>query len=364
MSIIESQRIKTDGHEIVVGRHSLAEFAELLATEPFAGVKIFILVDENTLKHCLPGLLGKVEILREAEVIEIDSGEESKSVEVSAQLWKVLGELGADRQSVLVNLGGGVITDLGGFVAGTFKRGIRFFNIPTSLLAQVDASIGGKVGIDLDHLKNEVGLYNNPNGVFVDPGFLSTLPRNQLLSGFAEMIKHALICSPDYWQVLKEISFYDTEQLDAVILRSILLKNEVVSSDPYEQGRRKILNFGHTIGHAIESHSFEGDMKALLHGEAIAMGMVCEAFLSHRKGLLTEAELREISALIFSLYPQVEIDQMRYHRIIELMRNDKKNRNGKLKFSLLHGIGDCVIDQELNADIIIDSLNFYQRWVG
>lgn len=364
MSTVENQRIKTDGHDIVLGKHSLAELAELLATEAFAGVKVFILVDENTLKFCLPLLMGKVESLRDAEVIEIGSGEENKRVEVAIQLWKVLGELDADRQSLLINLGGGVITDLGGFVAGTFKRGIRFINVPTTLLAQVDASIGAKVGIDLEHIKNEVGLFKNPVGVFIDPTFLNTLPRNQVLSGFAEMIKHALIASPGYWESIKGISLLEPDQIDRAIMRSIEIKNEIVASDPFERGRRKVLNFGHTIGHAVESHSIEGDMKALLHGEAIAMGMVCEAFLSHRRGLLNESALQEITAFVFSLYPRVEIDQVRYHRIIELMRHDKKNRNGSMQFSLLDGIGDSVYDQEITADLVIDSLNFYQRWVG
>lgn len=346
-----------------MGRYCLAELAEILAGGAYAGTKLFILCDENTLEHCLPILSGKVERLRSAEIIEIVPGEESKSVEVSAQLWRVLGELGADRSSVLINLGGGVVTDLGGFIAGTFKRGIRFFNIPTSLLAQVDASVGGKVGIDLGNIKNEVGLFNNPEGVFIDTSFLSTLPREQLLSGYAEMLKHALICSPGYWRELKEVSFFELESLDEAVLRSISIKNEIVGSDPYEQGRRKILNFGHTIGHAIESYSLEGDMKSLLHGEAIAMGMVCESYISHRRGLLSEAELQEICMVIFGLYERVDLGAMIHHRIIELMRHDKKNRGGRFQLALLQGIGDAVVDQPVGADMVIDSLNFYQRWV-
>lgn len=349
---------------MVAGRYCLAELAEILTGGAYAGAKLFILCDENTLQSCIPVLSGKVDPLRDAEIIEVVPGEESKSVEVCAQLWKVLGELGADRSSVLINLGGGVVTDLGGFVAGTFKRGIRFFNIPTSLLAQVDASVGGKVGIDLGNIKNEVGLFNNPDGVFIDPSFLTTLPRAQLLSGFAEMLKHALICSKEYWEELKQVSFFDLESIDPSILRSIEIKNEIVCSDPYEQGRRKVLNFGHTVGHAIESLSLEGDMKSLLHGEAIAMGMVCEAFISQRYGSLTEAELQEVTKVIFELYPRIELDPMLHHRVIELMRHDKKNRNGRFRMALLSGIGDAVIDQEVSADRVIESLNFYSRWVG
>lgn len=347
-----------------MGRHSLAALAEVLAGGAYANAKLFILCDENTLAHCLPPLLGKVALLRSAEVIEVAPGEGSKCIEVSTQLWRVLGELGAERGSVLINLGGGVVTDLGGFIAGTFKRGIRFFNIPTSLLAQVDASVGGKVGIDLDHAKNEIGLFNNPEGVFIDPEFLSTLPREQLLSGFSEMLKHALVCSPGYWRELKEVSFFELETLHAPILRSIAIKNEIVGSDPFEQGRRKVLNFGHTVGHAIESFTLEGDRKSLLHGEAIAVGMVCEAQISHKRGTLSEEELHEVTSFLLGMYPRVPLDPMHYHRIIELMRHDKKNENGKFMMSLLQGIGDAVINQEVGADAVIEGLNYYQRWVG
>ncbi|MCA1750491.1 MAG: 3-dehydroquinate synthase [Cryomorphaceae bacterium] len=363
MSNLDIHRIKTPDHEVIVGRYCLAELAEILAGSTYAEVKLFILCDENTLEHCLPLLAGKVERMRNAEVIEVPPGEESKSVEICTRLWSALGELGADRSSVLINLGGGVVTDLGGFIAGTFKRGIRFFNIPTSLLAQVDASVGGKTGIDLGSLKNEVGLFNNPDGVYIDPSFLNTLPRNELLSGFAEMIKHALICSPGYWRAIKEVDFFELESLDALILRSIEIKNEIVASDPYEQGRRKILNFGHSIGHAVEGLSLEGDGKSLLHGEAVAMGMVCEAFISHKFGLLSEAELNEIADFILGIYKRVKLDRLSHHRVIELMRHDKKNRNGKFNLSLLSGIGDSVVDQEVKADLVIESLNFYDRRV-
>ena len=364
MSAVEIQHIKSDGHQIILGRHCLAELAELLSTDTFSGVKLFILVDENTLKFCLSTLISRVSALSEAEVIEIGYGEESKSVEVSSQIWSVLSELNADRRSVLINLGGGVITDLGGFIAGTFKRGIRFFNIPTSLLAQVDASVGGKVGINHDGLKNEVGLFINPEAVFIDPEFLGTLPRKHLLSGFSEMIKHGLICDKDYWERLKLVSFYEMESFDEVIVQSVKIKNEIVGSDPHESGRRKILNFGHTIGHAVESYSFESDAKALLHGEAVAMGMVCESFISYKLGMLSEGELQEITAFIFSHFTPVVIEQIVFHRLIELMKHDKKNRDGEIKMSLLQGIGDAVIDKPVKADLIIDSLNFYARWVN
>ncbi len=364
MASIDLHRVKTDGHTICLGRHSLGDLSEVLSDEAFLQAKVFILCDENTLQQCLPSAVSKVPALQSAEILEVPEGEESKSIEVCTQLWHALSDMGADRYSVLINLGGGVVTDLGGFVAGTYKRGIRFFNLPTSLLGQVDASVGGKVGIDLGHLKNQVGLFNQPNGVYVDPSFLSTLPRAHLLSGFSEMIKHALVCSPGYWEQLKEVSFYDMESLEQPILRSVQIKNEIVCSDPYETGMRKILNFGHTIGHAIESYSLEGDMKTILHGEAVAMGMVCESFISHRRKLLSEEDLGDITSFIFSHFTKVQVDTLQHHRLIELMRHDKKNRGGKVMMSLLQNIGDCLPDQDVPADHIIESLNFYERWVG
>lgn len=363
MSITETQHIKSDGHRVIIGRQCLGEFAELLSGSSFQNAKLFILADENTLKFCLPILISKVAALAEAEVIEVGVGEESKSVEVSAQLWSVLRELHADRSSVLINLGGGMVTDLGGFIAGTFKRGIRFFNIPTSLLAQVDASVGGKVGINHDGIKNEVGLFNNPQAVYIDPEFLITLPRKELLSGFSEMIKHGLICNKLYWEKLKDVSFFELETLDEAILESVKIKNEIVSSDPFESGRRKILNFGHTIGHAVETYSFESDTKALLHGEAVAVGMVCESFISHKLGLLSEEELQEIAEFIFSHFEHFYLDDLVYHRLIEIMKSDKKNLDGQIRMTLLHGIGDAVIDKPVKPSMIIESLNFYRRWV-
>jgi 3-dehydroquinate synthase len=364
MSKVEIKRIKTDGHEVVFGRHCLAEMAELLSGESYRGVKIFILADENTLSNCLPEMISKIPLLEGAEVIEIESGEESKSFEVVAGIWEALTELGADRSSVMINLGGGVITDLGGFIAGTFKRGIRFINIPTSLLAMVDASIGGKTGINHSGLKNEVGLFNNPQGVYVDPTFLETLPKSHVLSGFAEMVKHALIFSPGYWKELQEVSLLDLPSLDDSIYRSIEIKNQIASSDPYESGRRKILNFGHTIGHALEAYSHESDTKILLHGEAIAIGMVCEAYISHKHEHLSEKQLKEISSFIFSFFSKVNIEAFTFHRLIEIMRHDKKNRDERMNFTLLPEIGDAVFDRHARADLVVDSLNYYQRWVG
>lgn len=356
--------IKCEDHPLIVGRQSLASLAEILAGGAFAGAKLFILCDENTLHHCLPTLIQRVESLRSAEVIEVGAGEESKSIEVCEQLWAALAELGAERSSVIINLGGGVVSDLGGFIAGTFKRGIRFFNVPTSLLAQVDASLGSKVGIDLHGIKNQIGLFNAPEGVFVDPAFLATLPQDHLLNGFAEMLKHALICDADYWASLLEINPRHADELDASILRSIELKSEIVHSDPFEQGRRKLLNFGHTVGHALESFSLEGDSKSLAHGEAIAIGMLCEAYISRKVSGLPATDLEEISSTIRGHFPAYEIEEMHFHRIMELMSHDKKNADGGFRFSLLHSIGDASYDVPVQAKLVLESINYYRRWKG
>lgn len=363
MSRLELHRVKASDHQVVVGRYCLAELAEILAGAAFADAKLFILCDGNTLQHCFPLFAEKVPPARRAELIEVAPGEESKSAEVCSQIWSALGDLGADRSSVLINLGGGVVTDLGGFVAGTFKRGIRFFNVPTSLLAQVDASVGGKTGINHGHVKNQVGLFNSPEGVFVDPSFPETLPRKELMSGFAEVIKHALIFSPGYWRDLKIADLYEPEALDPLILRSIQIKSEITRSDPFEQGRRKILNFGHTVGHALESLSLESDAKSLLHGEAVAAGMVCEAFISRKLGLIDQPALDEITDFILKHYPRVPVHSLSHHRLIELMRHDKKNRNDRFNFTLLSEIGNAVYDRDVSADFVIESLNYYSRRV-
>ncbi len=363
MSNLALHRVQSSDHQVVVGRYCLAELAEILAEAAYADAKLFILCDGNTLEHCFPVFAEKVPPARRAELIEVAEGEESKSIEVCEQIWSALGELGADRSSVLINLGGGVVTDLGGFIAGTFKRGIRFFNVPTSLLAQVDASAGGKTGINLGHVKNQVGLFNNPEGVFADPAFIETLPRKELMSGFAEVIKHALIYSPGYWREVKALDLHEPEALDPLILRSIQIKNEITLSDPFEQGRRKILNFGHTVGHALESLSLEGDAKSLLHGEAIAAGMVCEAYISRKFGLIDQAALEEITDFILGLYPRVPVETLSHHRLIELMRHDKKNANDRFNFALLADIGDAVYNREVSADVVIESLNYYSRRV-
>lgn len=350
--------IATPHYSIQIGEDAPGQLNSFLKKNKFS--KIFILVDENSLQHCLPQLIARVKKLSEAEIIELESGEKNKTIDVCVNVWRVLGELAADRHSLLVNLGGGVITDMGGFIASTYKRGIPFVNIPTTLLAQVDASVGGKTGVDLDGLKNEVGVFTNPQELFIYPGFLRTLPRRQMLAGFAEALKHGLIADRDYWKKLISINLADDVSWDEIILRSIRIKSEIVEADPFESGKRKILNFGHTVGHALESFFLERGESSLLHGEAVAAGMICEAWLSNQLGELKENELEEITTALVQLYGSFNVNNMDDHRLIELMRHDKKNESGEIRFTLLDSIGKAVINKKATAADIIEALNYYR----
>lgn len=349
-------KIKASGYTVVVSKNIVTEINTFLNNRSFS--RLFILVDENSLKHCYPQLVTEIPAFEDAEIIEIESGEENKSLEVCAQLWSTLDELGADRQALFINLGGGVIGDMGGFIASTFKRGIEFINIPTTLLAQVDASVGGKAGVDLNHLKNLIGVFNNPQAVFVNPDFPATLDSRQLLSGFAEIIKHGLIADAAYWQKIRKTKVSSYEKVATLIETSIRIKNKIVLEDPYEQNIRKALNFGHTIGHAVESHFLESG-QLLLHGEAIAVGMIAEAWLSYKITGLPDASLNDITYYISTLYSSVILEKTDVEHIVELMFHDKKNSNGQLNFSLLSAIGKCEIDQTASTDLVKEALNYY-----
>lgn len=345
-------------YSIQIGDAALDQLNAFLKKNKYS--KIFILVDENSLQHCVPQLVSRVKKLAEAEIIELESGERNKTIEVCLNVWRVLGELGADRHSLLINLGGGVITDMGGFIAATFKRGIAFVNVPTTLLAQIDASVGGKTGVDLDGLKNEVGIFANPKELFIFPGFLRSLPRREMLSGFAEAFKHGLVADVDYWQKLITVNIADDVSWDEIILRSIRLKSEIVENDPFETGKRKVLNFGHTVGHALESLFLEGGEASLLHGEAVAAGMICEAWMSNQLAGLKENELEEITQTLLQHYGGINVNSLDDHRLIELMRHDKKNENGVIYFTLLDAIGKPVINKKAVATDIIEALNYYR----
>jgi 3-dehydroquinate synthase len=335
--------------------NTLNELADFVQNGNYS--RFFVLTDENTGKHCLPVLRQYIDELDNFDIIEINAGEESKNIDFCVGVWKMLIDFGADRQSLLINLGGGVISDLGGFAASTFKRGIDFVHVPTTLLSQVDASVGGKTGIDLDNIKNIIGTFTQPKAVFIEPLFLKTLPARQILSGLAEMLKHGLIADAKYWNKLK---FSDLERPSAELVhRSVEIKNDVVIEDPHEKGIRKSLNFGHTIGHAIETYSLVHDENPLTHGEAIAAGMICEARLSVMKTGLSEAELHEITEVINGMYPKYEIDENSYQTLYSIMQKDKKNQSGKINSSLLTKIGHCRIDNICTEDEIYEALRYH-----
>lgn len=323
---------------------------------------IFILVDNNTHLHCLAPFLEKLETTRPIEIIEIEAGEVYKNIDTCVGVWDALSELGADRKSLVINLGGGVVTDLGGFVASTFKRGIAFINIPTTLLAMVDASIGGKTGVDLGSLKNQIGVINTPKMVIIDSNYLKTLAQNEMRSGLAEMLKHGLIQDQDYWNKFKDLSVLDISNLDDLIYDSILIKKHVVDIDPHEDGLRKTLNYGHTLGHAIESYFLSHpDKTDLLHGEAIAIGMVLESYISTKLTGLSEDQYNDIKSLILDVYDFVSISPEDYKPIIELLKYDKKNAHGNVYFVLLEAIGKTKIDCTVSNDLIIEALNVYNK---
>lgn len=350
--------IPTGSYNIHLGDEIWEKLDEFLAD--FTERKIFILADENTFKHCLPLLLSKIEALQEAEIIEVANGEDNKSIDVCVQVWQMLSEKKATRHDLFINLGGGVICDMGGFIASTFKRGMNFINIPTTLLSQVDASVGGKTGIDFNGLKNQVGLFSEPRAVYVYPTFLYTLDRRQMLSGLAEIIKHALIYDSSYWKKVKDIDIDNIRDLTQLITRSIEIKNEVVEKDPKEKNIRKILNFGHTVGHAIESFSMYKNMLPLLHGEAVAIGMVCEAYISRQVSGLPAADLRDITSFIKTHYQPYTISKAHEETIIGLMWDDKKIETDKLNFTLLNSLGQAEINHTADAGLIKDAINYYR----
>ena len=358
--ILMSATIFSNDSRVIFNDQAYLELNNLLADHRYS--KLFLLVDQNTHQHCLSSFLGKLDKEHEFEIIEIPAGEAHKQIETCSQVWAAISELGGDRKSLLINLGGGVVTDLGGFVAATYMRGIEFINIPTSLLAMVDASVGGKTGVDLGPLKNQVGVFTEPLMVLVDVEYLKTLPPNELRSGLAEMLKHGLICDKNYWEQLSEMDKLDPSALQDLIYRSVEIKNQVIKQDPKESGLRKILNFGHTLGHAIESYFLEQpDKTTLLHGEAIAIGMIMESYLSVHLTGLSQEKLEQIKDVFSNYYPSQEISSEELESIIELMRFDKKNNNGKVNFALLKDIAKPIWDINAGNELIHRALEYYKK---
>lgn len=356
---MDRNSIRSTDYDVVFD-NTLASLDTFIKASRYSNV--MILTDRNTSTYCLPVLQDAVPQLQKYNIIEVDPGEENKNIDFCVGIWRMMLDFGADRQSLMINLGGGVVTDMGGFAASTFKRGIDFVQVPTTLLSQVDASVGGKTGIDMDHVKNVIGTFAQPKAVFIATKFLETLDKRQLVSGFAELIKHGLIADNTFYEAVKE------KNVDAVgladIKHSVSIKNKVVMGDPHEKGRRKVLNFGHTIGHAIEGYSLANDRDPLLHGEAIAVGMICEAYLARRLNGLGEAGLADIIETMRKHFPDYHYEKEIYNQLVTLMKNDKKNSGNRIGFALLSDIGACDIDVFVEEKIIEESLDFYRELVG
>lgn len=323
--------------------------------------KTFIIADDTTADLCLP-LIAETKCLKDANVITIPSTDINKSLETVAHVWKSLGDMGATRHSCVINVGGGMVTDLGAFAASTFKRGVDFYNIPTTLLAMVDASVGGKTGFNFNGLKNEIGVFNNARTVIISTDFLRTLDSDNICSGYAEMLKHALISNKEMLaeHLNYDILSPDLAQLRQMVAESINVKEHIVTEDPHEQGIRKALNLGHTVGHAFESMTLKST-KPLLHGYAVAFGMVCELYLSCIKCDFPTDILRQTVRYIREHYGTFEFTCEQYESLYELMTHDKKNTAGTINFTLLGGVGDIRINQTAAKDEVFEALDFLRE---
>ena len=326
--------------------------------------KLFILVDEHTHQLCL-SLISELECLQGAGLITIGAEDIHKNIETLAHVWKELGDQGATRHSLMINLGGGMVTDLGGFAASTFKRGIKYINIPTTLLAMVDASVGGKTGINFNGLKNEIGVFSPAEYVLIDTEFLKTLDKNNVLSGYAEMLKHGIISTTAHWAELLnfDMDHIDYKALQALVAQSVKIKEDIVEQDPYEKGIRKALNLGHTAGHAFESLALELN-RHVLHGYAVAWGIVCELYFSCRQVGFPKDKLRQTIQFIKDNYGVFVFDCKHYDRLYEFMTHDKKNSAGIINFTLMGEIGDIRINQSASKEDILDMLDFYRETMG
>ncbi|MCF6242627.1 MAG: 3-dehydroquinate synthase [Bacteroidales bacterium] len=346
-------------HSDIIFTYNKADFSSIF--QQYKHQNCFILMDENTEKFCLPEI--KEQLPENYYPIKIKSGEINKNLKTVSKIWETLSKNGANRKSLLINLGGGVIGDMGGFAASTFKRGIAFINIPTTLLSQVDASVGGKTGFDFIGLKNEIGCFNAPEKVIIYPQFLKTLDKENIISGFAEMIKHALIYDATHYEKLKSFNItnnddFDYDELLKLIEKSVSIKTYFVETDPYEKNIRKALNFGHTFGHAFESYFLQTD-KELLHGKAVAFGMIFDAFLSNKKCMFPMEQLFDITEFITGLYGKLYFSKKDYEALFSLMQHDKKNEQAKINFSLLSKIGKVEINQTAGKTEIFEAFDYY-----
>jgi 3-dehydroquinate synthase len=335
---------------IVISDNAIEYLANFVNSRDFEGV--YVLADENTNIHCVPLLKGF-----DFEVILIPSGEQHKTLATCEVIFDALIEKEANRKSLLINVSGGVGGDMGGFCASVFQRGLYFINVPTTLLSMVDASIGGKLGVDYKGLKNYIGLFKEPLGIFIHPPFLETLSDREVKAGYAEMLKHGLIHDAIHWGELQE---FNPRRFKNQITTSVAIKDDIVEQDMHENGLRKLLNFGHTVGHAVESWFLTNGKEPLLHGEAVALGMLCEAFISQKMGL-DESELNSIVACITKLYALPKIEEGTMPAIIKLMHADKKNTHIGINFTLLKRIGEAQIDCYCTEDEIREAIMWYNQ---
>jgi 3-dehydroquinate synthase len=350
------KQFQIEENSVEISRLEESSLHDLL-TVRYAESRKIIMVDENTHDNCLEYLLTTFTELEKAEVMLLPAGEENKVLEVCFQVWEAMSEYGIVRSDLIINLGGGVVTDMGGFIASVFKRGVDFIHIPTSLLGMVDAAIGGKTGIDLGPYKNQIGTFEHPKAVYIDPAFLQTLPEEQLVSGYAEMLKHGLIADKRLWELfhtLDPIKLIENEHLIDVIARSVDLKVGIVNEDPKEKYLRKALNFGHTIGHGIEGFCLQNE--PITHGHAVALGMMAESYLSLKRSLITEREYMEITTYLSQIYDYVVLTEEAKQEVIHLIRNDKKNDNQGIRCVLLNGIGAVKIDEIITDKELHDAL--------
>ena len=322
--------------------------------------RTFILVDETTERCCLPIVSG-MDCVRDAQTIVIGATDSHKTLESLSHVWEALGEGGATRHSLLINIGGGMVTDLGGFAASTFKRGINYINIPTTLLSMVDASVGGKTGINFRGLKNEIGVFSNASTVILDTTFLKTLDAENICSGYAEMLKHGLISNEPMWAELMnfDLAHPNLQQLRTMVADSVAVKQRIVTEDPLEQGIRKALNLGHTVGHAFESFALKHS--PILHGYAVAYGLISELYLSTVKTGFPSDKMHQTVSFIKEYYGKMAITCDDYPTLLELMTHDKKNVAGTINFTLLGGIGDIRINQTATKEDIYEALDFYRE---
>ncbi|MDR7199877.1 3-dehydroquinate synthase [Dyadobacter sp. BE34] len=318
--------------------------------------KIVVIADNNTKRHCYPILKA---FLPKHSVVTVPSGEAHKTLATCEKIWEAMTKDELDRHALVINVGGGVIGDMGGFCAAVYKRGIDFIQVPTTLLSQVDASVGGKLGIDFQGFKNHLGVFNIPKSVLIDPVFLKTLPEREIRSGFAEIIKHCLIADGAKWEEIRAKDF-EAQQWPDLIAHSVKIKQQVVDQDPTEKGLRKILNFGHTLGHAVETCFLnKGPKERLFHGEAIAVGMIMEAYLSFERKMIDQQTLTNIEEFLFATYGKVKIKPEDIEEIIALTRQDKKNKGKEIRFSLLKGAGQCAFDIVVTATEMRRSIAYY-----